>query len=79
MAQSLGLLLTEIAAIAGEHRAGGLTPARSVEITKMQLARLEEKAAMLSAMADSLRAKIAWVEKDQKGPEPEFGRLRGCG
>jgi len=78
MAQSLGLSLKEIAAIAREHRAGGLTPARSVEIMKMQLARLEEKAATLSVMADYLRAKVTWVENGQKGPEPELGGLRGC-
>ncbi len=37
-----------------------------------QLARLERKAAELEAMAGYLRAKLAWLEGGEKGPEPDF-------
>lgn len=72
MAQSLGMSLKEIGAINREHRIGGISRARGIEILKDQLVRLEEKAAEMNAMASYLRAKLAWHQRGDKGPEPEF-------
>ncbi|HWA30752.1 MAG TPA: MerR family transcriptional regulator [Rhizomicrobium sp.] len=72
MAQSLGMSLKEIAALNREHRAGGISKARGIAIMKDQLARLEEKAAEIDAMASYLRAKLAWHKSGDKGPEPDF-------
>jgi MerR family copper efflux transcriptional regulator len=75
MAQGLGFSLREIAALAAEYNAGGMTPARSVEVMRSQLARLEEKADQLNAMVSYVRAKIAWLEGGECGPEPGFGEF----
>jgi MerR family transcriptional regulator, copper efflux regulator len=72
MAQSLGMSLKEISAIGDEFRAGRVTRERSIEIMGDQLARLEAKAAELGAMAGYLRAKLAWLEDGEQGPEPDF-------
>ncbi|WP_395677992.1 MerR family transcriptional regulator [Inquilinus sp.] len=72
MAQSLGMSLKEIAAIGQENRRGAITRARSVELMAEQLARVERKAAELEAMAGYLRAKLAWQNGGEQGPEPEF-------
>ena len=72
MAQSLGMSLKEIAAIGEEHRRGGITRERSIELMAEQLARLEAKASELEAMAGYLRAKLAWLAGGEQGPEPEF-------
>ena len=78
MAQSLGFSLREIAALSIEYYAGGMTPERSLELMRMQLARLEDKAAQLNAMVDYTRAKVRWLETGQKGSEPVFGDFEGC-
>lgn len=78
MAQGLGFTLREIAALAAEYNEGGMTPARSLELMRMQLARLEEKAGQLGAMIDYTRAKVAWLEGGQQGAEPLFGDYEGC-
>lgn len=78
MAQGLGFTLREIATLAAEYNAGGMTPARSLELMRSQLDRLEEKAAQLGAMIDYTRAKVAWLEAGQKGAEPVFGDYEGC-
>lgn len=72
MAQSLGMSLKEISAIGEEHRRGGITRERSIALMSEQLARLERKAAELQAMAGYLRAKLAWLNGGEQGPEPEF-------
>jgi MerR family copper efflux transcriptional regulator len=72
MAQSLGFSLREIAVINLEHQARRITPARSAEILRGQLARLEEKAAHVGGMISYIRAKLAWMEAGGKGPEPNF-------
>ncbi len=72
MAQSLGMSLKEIVAISEERRDGGITRERSIDIMSAQMARLEEKAAELNAMAGYLRAKISWLTSSNPGPEPEF-------
>jgi MerR family transcriptional regulator, copper efflux regulator len=72
VAQSLGMSLKEIAAIGKEYRNGGLTRERSIEIMTAQLMQLEQKAAELDAMQRYLRAKIVWMKKGGKGPEPDL-------
>ena len=73
LAQSLGMSLKEIAAINEEYtREGGLSPARAREIMSTQLGRLEQKAAELDAMANYLRAKLAWMDAGTPGPEPDI-------
>ncbi len=78
MAQGLGFSLREIAALAEEYNMGGMTPARSLEVMRMQLVRLEEKAGQLNAMVGYVRAKIAWLEGGEQGPEPGFGAFEEC-
>jgi DNA-binding transcriptional MerR regulator len=73
MAQSFGMSLKEIAAIGEEHRRGGITRERSIELMSAQLARLERKAAEMEALSGYLRAKLAWLEGGEQGPEPDFG------
>lgn len=77
MAQGLGFTLREIAVLAAEYQAG-MTSERSVELMRTQLARLEEKAEQLGAMIDYTRAKVAWLENNQKGSEPSFGDYDRC-
>jgi DNA-binding transcriptional MerR regulator len=72
MAQALGFSLKEIAALAEEYEAGAITPARSAEIMRLQLLRLQEKAAQLNVMVAYVRAKLAWMEDGGEGPEPKF-------
>jgi DNA-binding transcriptional MerR regulator len=78
MAQGLGFSLREIASLAAEYNAGRMTPERSLELMRNQLARLEEKAAQIDAMVTYTRAKVAWLEGGQYGAEPTFGEFEGC-
>jgi DNA-binding transcriptional MerR regulator len=78
MAQGLGFSLREIAALAAEYHAGAMTRARSLEVMRLQLVRLEEKAEQLGAMVGYVRAKIAWLEGGERGPEPGFGEFEAC-
>jgi len=78
MAQSLGFSLREIATLGAEYNSGRMTPERSLELMRMQLARLEEKAAQIDAMVRYTRAKVAWLEGGQRGAEPAFGDHGGC-
>jgi MerR family copper efflux transcriptional regulator len=70
LAQSLGFTLREIASIANELNAEGLTKKRRMAILAERLAALEEKAATITRMTTYLRAKIAWIEAGERGPEP---------
>jgi len=71
-AQSLGMSLKEIATISEARRAGEMTPERSAEILRVQLARLEIKAAELVAMQSYLHAKIDWLNGGERGMPPDF-------
>jgi MerR family transcriptional regulator, copper efflux regulator len=77
MARALGFSLKEIAQLGEEHRSGQMTRARSAEIMQQQLARLDEKAAQIGAMAAYLRAKVAWLKSDGDEPEPQFSDYAG--
>jgi len=70
--QSLGFSLREIEALNVEYQTKRMTAARNVEILRGQLVRLEEKAAHISAMMSYIRAKLAWVQGGERGPEPNF-------
>ena len=77
LAQSLGMSLKEIALLGEEYRDGGMTKERSIEIMSDQLKRLEQKATEIDAMANYLRAKLAWLKNGEKGCEPslaDFGQ-----
>jgi MerR family copper efflux transcriptional regulator len=78
MGQGLGFSLREIAALAAEYNAGEMTPERSLELMRHQRDRLEEKAAELDAVLSYTRAKVAWLEGRQQGPEPVFREYDGC-
>src|ERR1700733_8796219 len=73
ISQSLGMSLKEIAAFNQERRDGHLTRERRVEIMSTQLVRLEAKATELETMISYVRAKIDWLTRSQRGPEPDFG------
>ena len=72
MAQSLGFSLREIAVLNVEYQAKRITPARGAEIMRVQLLRLEEKAAHVGDMISYIRAKLVWLEAGGRGPEPNF-------
>jgi MerR family copper efflux transcriptional regulator len=72
MGQSLGFSLREIEALSVEYQAKRLTASRGAEIMRYQLKRLEQKAAHVGAMMSYIRAKLAWLERGGKGPEPNF-------
>jgi MerR family copper efflux transcriptional regulator len=76
--QSLGMSLSEIAAINEERLQGRITSERSVEIMSAQLAQLEAKVEEFSAMADYLRAKIAWQKSGRRGPAPMLRPLQAA-
>lgn len=72
LAQSLGFTLREIGAIAAELGSAGLTRKRKIAIMQERLDALDVKAAELQRMAAYLRAKIAWIEGGESGPEPSL-------
>ena len=72
MGQSFGMSLKEIAVAGAEHRQGGITRERSIDILSGQLDRLDRRAAELEMVASYLRAKIAWLKNDEPGAEPVF-------
>lgn len=77
-AQSLGMPLKEIAAVADELLDAGLTPEREIEIIDTQVARLERKAADLAMLLDYLRAKRDWMVGGKREPEPRFSEDGTC-
>jgi len=72
LAQSLGFTLREIGALNEELRAAGMTKARKAAILRERLAEFEAKAAEVARLTVFLRAKIAWIEGGESGPEPEL-------
>lgn len=69
-AQSLGFSIKEIVALNEEYRAAGVSTKRSVAIMQSQIGRLQEKADQLAQLISYMRAKITWLEKGSRGPEP---------
>jgi MerR family copper efflux transcriptional regulator len=70
--QALGLSLREIAGLRQERRKGKLELAGRIALMKSQLARLEAKAAELEKLRAYVKAKIAWQEGGELGPEPSL-------
>ena len=70
LAQSLGFTLREISAISIELQTEGISRRRRIGILKERLTALEDKAAEIARMTGYIRAKIAWMEKGEKGAEP---------
>jgi MerR family transcriptional regulator, copper efflux regulator len=68
--QALGLSLKEIAELMEKRRKGKLPRERRIDLMKDQLAKLEIKARELKSLQAYVRAKIAWQEKGEEGPEP---------
>lgn len=77
-AQSLGMPLREIAAIATELRREGLTREREIELMEAQLAKLRQKAVELAGLTNYLRAKLDWVARGKPGDEPRFSDEAAC-
>lgn len=79
LSQAAGLSLREIEALSRERRAGRLTSRRRIEVVSAQIGKLDSKAAVLTAMADYLRAKRDWLAGGEQGaePEPGFGETGG--
>ncbi|WCK04689.1 MerR family transcriptional regulator [Agrobacterium tumefaciens] len=71
-AQSLGMSLKEVAAIAAELLGEGLSAEREIGIIDTQLARLEQKSADLERLLDYLHAKRNWMARGKPGDEPRF-------
>ncbi|WCK03717.1 MerR family transcriptional regulator [Agrobacterium tumefaciens] len=71
-AQSLGMSLKEVAAIAAELLGDGLSAEREIAIIDTQVARLEQKAAELARLLDYLHAKRNWMARGKPGDEPRF-------
>ena len=70
LAQSLGFTLREIATIADELGAEGLTRKKKIAILRERLDALEEKASHIARMTTYLRAKIDWIEAGERGSVP---------
>jgi MerR family copper efflux transcriptional regulator len=79
LAQSLGFTLREIGALNDELRAAGMTRARKAAILRERLGGFEAKAAEIARMTTYLRAKIAWIEDGESGPEPKLAVPGGNG
>lgn len=79
LAQSLGFTLREIGALNDELSAAGMTRARKAAILRERLGGFEAKAAEIARMTTYLRAKIAWIESGEKGPEPQLSMPGGSG
>jgi|ERR1700722_4634491 MerR family copper efflux transcriptional regulator len=68
--QTLGLSLKEIASLMEKRRKGKLPLRGRIDMMKSQLAKLDAKAIELERLRAYVRAKIAWQEDGEKGPEP---------
>lgn len=77
-AQSLGMPLAEIGAIAEELLGDGLSAAREIEIIDTQIDRLEAKAADLARLLAYLRAKRDWMARGKPDDEPRFAEDALC-
>lgn len=78
MMQSLGFSLKEIGGLAEEYYQGEMTQERGRKIMVGQLAMLEKKRNEIEAIITFTRARIAWMNDCQAGPEPELGASGGC-
>lgn len=70
--QSLGYSLGEIRALNDEYRAGEGSTARTIEILRSQIGRLEERRAALDAALSFLRKKVEWIEAGKPDDAPRL-------
>ncbi|ADV82028.1 MerR family transcriptional regulator [Terriglobus saanensis] len=70
--QALGLSLKEIAVLTEKRRGGKLPLKGRIELMKAQLTQLDLKAIKIERLKTYVRAKIAWQEHGEKGPEPKL-------
>lgn len=73
-ARLLGFSLGQMVPLAREYEAGRLDARRRLGVMRRQLAMVEAQVARIHAMRDYVRAKIAWMEAGEAGPEPCFGK-----
>ncbi|MDH1701839.1 MerR family transcriptional regulator [Comamonas terrigena] len=70
--KSLGYSLSEIAALNREYRAGAKSVARTAEVLRNQIERLQEQRAQLDTALDFLTNKLTWIEGGKRGDAPQF-------
>lgn len=71
--QALGYSLKEIAVLNREYHTGARSAARTKEILRKQITKLEDKRAQLDTALNFLRGKLEWVEAGQTGVAPQLG------
>lgn len=70
--QSLGYSLAEIAALNREYRSGANSAARTMEVLRKQIARLEAKRQNIDIALDFLHAKLQWMEAGKPADAPNL-------
>lgn len=74
--QSLGYSLGEIAGLNEEYRRGARSRARTVEVLRTQIERLEDKKGQLEGALAFLRDKLEWIEAGKPAGAPRIGDYR---
>ena len=74
--QALGLSLRELANLREARRQGRMQLEQRSALMRAQLARLEIKSSELKKLKRYVRAKIAWLEGGEAGPEPQLARSK---
>lgn len=72
LCQALGMSLKEIGALLEDTRTGQLTDEKLIEFMVTQHDILRNKARDMGAMADYLKAKIAWKRNQPDAEEPDL-------
>lgn len=78
-AQQLGFTLKQIAALNREYTAGAMDSGRKLAVMRSQSQVVEAQAGRIRTMQRYLRAKIAWLEGDERGAEPGFCGMGAAG
>ncbi|ARN20651.1 MerR family transcriptional regulator [Piscinibacter gummiphilus] len=75
--KSLGYSLAEIAELNEAYRSGARSAARTAEVLRAQIRKLEGRRTELDTALDFLREKLAWTEAGKRGKAPRLGSLDG--
>lgn len=70
--QSLGYSLAEIAALNKEYRSGANSAARTAEVLRKQIGKLEAKRHSIDAALGFLHAKLQWIEAGKPDDAPNL-------
>ncbi|ATH14569.1 merR regulatory family protein [Delftia acidovorans] len=70
--KSLGYTLSEISALNREYRQGAKSAARTGQVLRHQIDKLQSQRAALDAALTFLTEKLAWVEAGKPGDAPHF-------